>query len=440
MSRLASAVLLPPLFLLFASTLFLPVDGASKSVLWVEVKDYIGPSTVEMVDAAVQLASELRPAAILLTLDTFGGAVDSMFKIIETLQGSEVPTIGFVYPAGRQALSAGTYILMASDFAAMAPFTTIGSAQPVSGTTPVTDEKVINAFVEKLVALAVLHQRNVSQAARFITHNDNLLPDQALSRGVIEAIAETPQDLLRRADGVKVQTLRGVRVLDVADANVVKYEPSIRVLLLKILTDPLVSSLFISIGFLALILGLTSPGWGAEVAGTILLLLGLVGQGFNVNLAALILMALGAGMIVYEVYSPGLGAAGVAGIVSLGIGISLMVTQPPTPLLVSAEYVNAFIRIVGVSVTAAGVFFGILVYKVAKVTRKKRVLQPYPTGEGRAVDELGPGKEGFVVVGGEYWHARSAVSVAAGERIRVVRGEGRVLVVEPWERKAEGSE
>ncbi len=100
----------------------------------------------------------------MVALDTPGGSVDATLRIIESIQASEVPVIGYVYPQGRSAWSAGTIILLGTDYAAMAPFTTIGSAQPVLGKMPINDTKTINAITEKVVTLAELHNRNATQA------------------------------------------------------------------------------------------------------------------------------------------------------------------------------------------------------------------------------------------------------------------------------------
>jgi len=146
----------------------------------VDIKDFISSATSEHVASAVERASssnaEEEFSAIILALDTPGGALDATLDIIASIQESEVPVIGYVYPQGRSAWSAGTIILIGTDYAAMAPVTTIGSAQPVRGDTPVNDTKVINAVTEKAVSLAELHGRNATQASRFITHNDNLTP------------------------------------------------------------------------------------------------------------------------------------------------------------------------------------------------------------------------------------------------------------------------
>ncbi|MCX8191907.1 MAG: hypothetical protein N3F06_03780, partial [Nitrososphaerales archaeon] len=323
------------------------------------------------------------------------------------------------------------FILMATDLAAMAPYTTIGSSQPVMGTTPINDTKIINAYVKKIEVLAQLHGRNVTQAKRFITHNDNLSPEEALNRNVIELVAETIEDLLNKADGMKVRTLKGEKVLDTKNARVEVYDPSIRVQILKVLSDPIISSILIGVGFLALILGLSSPGWGAEVLGVILLLLGLVGQGLNVNLTAIALMAIGAALLLFEIYTPGFGIIGLGGIITLGIGMALMITQPALPSLIAPTYVDIFIKTVALVISAFGIFFAFILYKIIEVRKRKGVFEPYPKGEGRAIDDLGPTTIGYVIVEGEYWKAKSKIPINSGTKVRVVGVEDKVLVVEP---------
>ncbi len=405
---------------------------AEKQVLLVEVKDFISPAVAEHIESAIHYVnSKSSFNAIIITLDTYGGSADSMDKIIEHIQSSPVPVIGFVYPAGRKALSAGVFILMATDYAVMAPYTTIGSSQPVMGTTPINESKIINAYVKKIEVLAQLHKRNVTQAKRFITHNDNLSPEEALSRNVIEMIAETPEELLNKAHEAKVWTLRGEKVLDTKNARIEVYNPSIRVSILKILSDPIISSIMIGIGFLALILGLSSPGWGAEVLGVILLLLGLVGQGLNVNLTAIVLMVIGSMLLLFEIYTPGFGIIGLGGLITLGIGMALMITQPTLPLLISSLYIDIFIKTVALVISAFGIFFAFMLYKIVEARKMKRFIEPYPKGEGRAVDDLGPNTIGYVVVGGEYWKAKSKTPIKSGMRIRVIGIENKILIVEP---------
>ena len=433
------------LLVLFLSAISFPFvasqsEAADRKVLWVELNEPITAASAENVAAAVQEASIGRYNAILISLDTFGGSADSTFKIIDSMQSSSVPVISYVYPAGKQALSAGTIILMASDYAAMAPYSTIGSSQPVIGTEPTNESKFVNAIKEKLVALAELHGRNSTQVARFVTDNDNLTPEKALGNHVIEGIADSPEDLLTKAHGAKVRTLAGEVVLDTLDTQLVKYEPSIRVSLLRILSDPVVSTMFLSIGILALILGLSSPGFGAEVLGATLLILGLIGQGFNVNWAALALMGIGAGLLVFELHVHGFGVIGVGGVIVLVVGMALLVAQPVTPMLVPTSRTTEIITTLSLLLIPFAGLFGFLMYKAYKATKIKRVFSKYPIGKGRAIDDISPDKEGYVVIGGEYWKAKSSVHIKAGSTVKAVGDKSGILSVEPTKEQSDLSE
>jgi membrane-bound serine protease (ClpP class) len=408
----------------------IPVSAEGEKVLLVKIKDFISSATVEHMGSAVDIANE-ECSAILMILDTPGGSLDATLKIIEHIQRSDVPVIGYVYPSGKSAWSAGTILLLASDYAAMAPFTTIGSAQPVLGTQPINDTKIINALVEKVITLAQLHDRNATQATRFITHNDNLTPEEALDFNVIEAIANEPNELLMIADGSKVNTLHGEKILDTKGASIIIHEKSIRVIIMHLLSDPLLSTVMLTIGFFALIYGLTAPGFGGEIAGATLIILGLLGQGFDVNWVALALLATGTGLLIYELYNPGFDAMGIAGIIILLLGTSLMITQPVRPLLIPSENLGNMFIATAMIIAPLAAFLGFVTYKIWRIKGTKSLEFTYQDQYGVAIDPISKDKEGFVLVGGEYWKARSNHEIKKGEKIKIVNKKGSIVEVEP---------
>ena len=416
-------------------------QSAERQVLWVDVKDFISSATHEHISSAVARAADTSEGdftAIILALDTPGGSVDATLNIIESIQNSDVPVIGYVYPQGRSAWSAGTIILLATDYAAMAPFTTIGSAQPVQGDMPVTDTKIINAITEKVVTLAELHNRNATQATRFITHNDNLTPEGALQNNIIEAIAADPNELLRNAHNATVYTLAGPMVLDTDNVGIVVHEPSLRVALVDVLANPLVSTTLLTIGFFALIYGLTSPGFGAEIAGGAMIILALIGQGFDINWAAFALLAIGVGLLAYELYSPGFGALGIGGIIVLSIGTTLMITQPVRPLLITEEHLSNLALLSIVLVIPFGGFFGLITYKAWKAKTMKPTQFMFQGEEGIAIDPISSSTPGFVAVGGEYWRAKTVgeIEIGKGEKVRITGKEADLLIVEPLQKES----
>ena len=412
----------------------------SRTILWVDVKDFISSGTSEDISTALQSTSPAAGSsshtpfsAVILALDTPGGSLDATFDIIDSIQQSPVPVIGYVYPQGKSAWSAGTIILLATDYAAMAPVTTIGSAQPVQGTEPVNDTKVINAVAEKAVSLAELHERNVTQAARFITHNDNLTPEKAMERNVIEAVAANPQELLAVADGANVTTLNGQKILQTANAEIITHESSLRTQLVNFLSNPLIATTLMTIGFFALIYGIMSPGFGVEIAGAVFIILGLLGQGLDINWGAFALLALGIGLVAYELYSPGFGAIGIGGIVVVAIGTVFMITQPVRPLLVTEEHVGNLATLSIITIVPFAGLMGLITYKVWKVKKIKPQQFVLQSEEGVALDSISTNRIGFVMVGGEYWRAKSSRGedeINKGDKIKVVGKESDLLIVE----------
>ncbi|MEM1964795.1 MAG: nodulation protein NfeD [Candidatus Caldarchaeum sp.] len=414
-----------PAVLFFAA--ILAACAQQPAVLWIELNGYISPGTATYVEEAFAQASQY--SAVLITLDTLGGSADAMLKIVETIQRSPVPVIGYVYPAGGKALSAGTYILMATHYAAMAPGTLIGSAQPVSGGEPVTDSKVLNFFAEKMGTLAESQGRNRDEAVKIVLENKNFNPQRALEARLVEAVATDVEELLAKADGSVVKTFAGEKVLRVKGIPLIKKGPSMTASAVALLSDPLVSSLLITLGILTLLFGLTSPGWGGEVAGGLMILLGLVGQGLNINIAGALLAAIGAGLLLYELVSPGFGLAGVGGILALTIGIILLGGYSPAPAFVAQEWLTQFqTTVIAIAVFAAA-FLGFLAYK--SFTAQKKRPREWVSMHGRAVEDIKPGGVGYIVVDGEYWRATARRLVKEHERVRIVGREGGVFVVEP---------
>src|SRR5690348_12418929 len=119
--------------ILLASWVFGPAAGlrASDDGL-IKVKGAIGPATVGYISRAIDLAGTRHDQCLIIQLDTPGGSLDSTREIIQKFYASKTPIVVYVAPAGAWAGSAGCFITMAADIAAMAPSTSIGAAHPVS--------------------------------------------------------------------------------------------------------------------------------------------------------------------------------------------------------------------------------------------------------------------------------------------------------------------
>jgi len=184
----------------------------SGQVLAVEMQGTITPASDDILEAALLEGEAGGFQAVMLLLDTPGGGLTETQEILKMMEQSRLPVIGYVYPEGATAWSAGTLILMASDVAAMAPHTIIGSAQPVQlsptgETEPINESKTINAIVALIEEKAQAHGRNETAAGQFVTANLNLNAEQAEKWGVIEYVAPSIEELLRQIDGLQVKNV-----------------------------------------------------------------------------------------------------------------------------------------------------------------------------------------------------------------------------------------
>lgn len=402
--------------------LLLIVPAASADVLLVNVDDAITSAHYEMVKDALSVAHERGMQAIILQLHTPGGTVADTIKIAEEIGKSDVPVIGYVAPEGAYAWSAGTLLLVSTDVAAMSSHTVIGSAQPVSigisGSKPIEDSKTINALVALFSEKARMHGRNQSAVESFVRDNLNMNEKQALQSGVIEIVAENPEQLLAKIDGMQVKG----KTLATAGDSIIIYDSGLRISFLSFVTNPILSSIMLLVGIYSLIFGLHSPGMGAEIAGLILIIMAIIGLGFNINLAAVALIVLGVALLVSELTSHGFGALGVGGIISLVAGSILLAPVSYPEFLIASQAANVMLASVLLPSIIVGAFFGLAIYKVAKIRRKKPLFGDIKGESAMAVDSIGPKKTGFVRYRGELWEARSCEKIEKGQWV-VIEGK-----------------
>ena len=433
-----SLVLLAFLFI-FSSFSFI-VDAQSSNVLVVEITDTIDQSSVEILTESIQQAKNQNSQAIILLLDTPGGGLQQTFDIADMIHSSQIPVIGYVYPSGSAAWSAGTFILISTHIAAMADHTIIGSCQPVEvgieGTKVINDSKIINALVEWIKERANMYGRNETIAENFIRKNLNLNATLACEYGVVEFVSSSIDQLLDDIDGTNVTTSSGNITLHTKDAEKIMYSPSPKIQIMKMISNPILISLLLMLGIFALIFGISSPGFGAEVFGVIAILLSLIGSGFAISTLSIIFIIIGCLLLIIEIFAtPGFGVIGIGGIICLAIGsIFLVPSYPNREWLISMEYMETAIVISLVVIVLIAIFFVFLLYKVLQIRNKKRVIGVFIGEKARTIDRITPGEPGYVRFKGEYWQARSDTTIEQGTKVVIVDKDESVLIVKPKER------
>lgn len=402
---------------------------------------------VGRIDAAVHPASALylrkllrsaeadRAALVVVGLSTPGGLSTSMREMASAILLSRVPVATFVSPSGAQAASAGFFLLLAGDVAAMAPGTNTGAAHPV-GSEGQDLPKAMNEKAEQdarafLRSIAGQRGRNADKAETTVTKSASFTEKEAREAGLIDVVARDVPDLLTQIDGRKIQRDGVARqALSLAGARIEERPMSAVDKLFGVVSDPTVAALLFLAGIVGLYFELSNPGAILPgIVGGIALLLALYAFSvLPVNLAGLALILFAVLLFVAEVKvgSHGLLAAG--GAVGLVVGMLM---------LFSGQGDRAGYRVdLSVILPALGVTLLIVTVLTWNTVRLRR--RPVTTGtegligeEGRVVRGFeGPEGRGTVLVHGEYWEAEGALGASPGEAVRIVRVDDFRLRVE----------
>jgi membrane-bound serine protease (ClpP class) len=373
-------------------------------VLAVEFSNDINPVTEDYLNGEIDQANDDGYNAVVILMDTPGGLDSSMRNIIKQMLASKVPVIVYVYPPGSRDASAGVFITMASDVAAMAPETNIGSSTPIStggGNIPSDlKRKVINDAVAYIRALASEHGRNADWAEKAVRVASNLPAREALSMNVIDYVEPSLPALLDRIDGTRVEP-KGI-VLHTANAEIVTVKMSLWKRILDTIIDPNIIVLLLSLGTLGITVELFNPGLiFPGTLGAISLIVGLFGlQVLPVSAAGVLLMLLAAAFFAAEPFVMSHGALALAGASCFVVG-SLMLFDPAGP---------GYQVSLSVSLAIAGTFALLTIFAVGKIVQARR-RRPV-TGQEELVGQVGVVRKaldpaGLVFVHGELWQARS---------------------------------
>jgi len=401
-----------------------PVLAQGTSGVLVTVVD--GPITPVIADhlaAAVEQAVG-EEALLVVTLDTPGGLDTSMRDIVQTFLNAPVPIVVYVEPEGARAASAGTFITMAAHVAAMAPATSVGAATPVDLQGGEITDKIINDAVAFAISVAERRGRNVEFAESAVRDGTSITASQAVEDGVVDMVADDLDDLLSAIDGMTVEVLGEDVTLATAGAVPERYEMSTFRRILAQIADPNLAVLFLSIGTLAVVYEAANPGLGfAGVIGVILLLLGFFALSvLPVATAGVALLILAIALFIGEIFVPGIGVMAAGGTIALLLaGVFLFEGE----LQVSPPVLWPTALVMGVATTIAG--------RAALKARRR----PSTTGTATLIGKAGTvvnaeGVNGSVFLDGAWWSVRSSVGVLEpGEQARVVGIEGLELIVEP---------
>ncbi|MDJ0782637.1 MAG: nodulation protein NfeD [Desulfosarcinaceae bacterium] len=440
-------------------------DGTESSAgavaLVVQIRGPIGPATADFVSKAIGTAQSRSAALVVLTMDTPGGLSDSMRDIIHSILEAPLPVVGYVFPSGSRAASAGTYILYACHIAAMAPGTNLGAATPIQigGGLPLpgqnerpSDEsqepsdqgktrrdaltaKIVNDAAAYIRSLAQMRGRNAEWAERSVREGVSLAVADALAESVIDLVAADIADLLRQLDGRQVTVAGSTRTLKTDELRVETIEPDWRNRLLSVLTNPNIAFLLILAGIYGLFFEFANPGTiGPGVVGVICLMLGFYALNLlPINYAGLGLLILAIALMAAEAFSPSFGVLGTGGIIAFVLSATMLIDSGIPGFSISWPVI----------LTTAAMSAGLLIFLLGYVWRAQR--RPVTTG-GRAwigkaavvLEWSAESGSGYVRCGGERWRAAGPADLTPDEGVFVHGRSGLRLDVGRTAPKAKG--
>ena len=404
--------------------------GEPPTVVEINLDDIIEPVTAEYIKRGIDYANHTGAQAVLLELSTPGGLETSMRDIVKAIIQSHIPVITYVAPSGNRAASAGFFVLLSGDLAIMAPGTNTGAAHPVllngADIGKTMNAKIENDAAAYIRSITEKRGRNVQLAEAGVRQSKSYTDKEALDGHLIDGIENSPQDIFARFDGKTIQRFDGsTTTLHLKGAHILVYTMTTRERFLSHLADPNIAFILGALGALGLYVEFTHPGMVLPgVGGAIAIVLALYGfhmLPINYLGAVLIFLAFLLFALEVKVTSHGILAAG--GVVAMVVGSLILIDSPwPGAQIHLSTSLSVALPVAVICV--------ILLRAVVVANRQKAV-----TGGEGLIDSTGVARTdlaplGKVLVHGEIWDARAAASVRAGERIRVRRMDGLMLIVE----------
>lgn len=395
----------------------------------VQVQDTINPGVEDFLRYAIERSEEEGAECLIIHLDTPGGLMTSTRGIVQAILNSEVPVVVYVSPSGAQAASAGVFVTVAADIAAMAPGTNIGAAHPVSiggGEVPSTmDEKITNDTVAFARSIAAQRGRNGDWLEDSIRKSVSITAEEAYALNVIDLVADDLPALLKKLDGWETMRKGITRTLRTAGAEQRTILPGWQHQVLRSISNPNIAYILLMIGLAGLYFELSQPGaiFPGVIGGIALILALYALQTLPVNYAGILLILLAVLFFILEIKVTSHGMLSFAGVLALVLG-SLMLFRVPGYTIRLAW--SVFIPTVGV----ISAFF----VTVATLAFRAQVSKPQTGAEG-LLGMIGEVKQdlqpaGKIFVHGELWNAVSDQDLHVGEKVQVVAVENLRLKVE----------
>ncbi|MEO6837822.1 MAG: nodulation protein NfeD [Ginsengibacter sp.] len=417
--------------LFFIVILFLPSFSFAQKVISIDLNESINPSSAEYIEQGIEKAEKENAECLIINMNTPGGLLTSTRDIVTNIMQSKVPVIVYISPTGAHAGSAGMFITLAANIAAMAPGTNIGAAHPVTlegKMDAVMTEKVTNDASAFIRTIAEKRGRNIQWADDAVRNSVSITEQEALEKNVINIVAVSEKDLLKQIDGKQVQMGTVTKILHTSNATVENLEMGFFQKVLSRLSDPNIAYIIMMLGFFGLLFELFNPGAiFPGIVGVICLILAFYSMSsMPVNYAGLALIVFGIILYLLEIKIVSHGMLGIGGTVSVLLGSLFLIRSSPVDDFVSLSHTVIF------SVTTVtALFFLFLVTMGLRAQRAKPVSGANAMIGQTAVTLNALDPSGQVSVVGEIWQAVSLSDpIKANEKVIVKEIKELTLYVE----------
>lgn len=394
----------------------------------------IMPPMLDYIRRGIGAAEQRNAEVLVIELNSPGGSLDTMLEIIKEIRASEVPVVVYVYPRNAIAGSAGAMITLAGHASAMAPETSIGASTPIESTGEdlTTDANAKAREITKAAIRDYVRPRGeeaLAIAEAMVDEAKAVTASEALDANLIDFVVENVDDLLESLDGFTVQMNDGPRTLDTANAATEPFQMSLIEQLLLFLTNPNIVFTLLSLGLIAILIEISSPGgWVAGFLGVTALLVSLYGIGLlSVNWFGILFLVTAFVLFILDIKAPTHGALTAAGVASFIVGALVLFNSPGTP-----EFQRVSVPlVVGTGIAIGLMFVAILMFAL------RALHVPVSAGVESFVGKTGTATswreaDGQVQLQSELWTADLADGsdkIRKGDRVEVVEVKGLRLKV-----------
>ena len=393
------------------------------------VNGTIVPVVADYIDRGISRAERDGATVCIIELDTPGGLLDSTDRIVKSIMNADVPVVVYVTPKGAWAASAGTFITLSANIAAMTPGTTIGAAHPVSGggqEIPADEmQKIVEFSAKWMRTIAEERGRNMEEAELAVTESKSFTDTDALAANLINLRANSLDDLISQINGWSMTLASGRQVtIDTTDYGVTRNGMSDIQRFLQTISDPNIAYILLTLATIGLIVEISNPGLVFPgVAGGISLFLAFYSMGvLNAYWGGIALILLAVGLFIAEYFTHSFGLLTAGAVASLVFGSLILFSGTP-----EVQLDKRLIAGVTVGITAFAVF---VVSAIIRGQRRRKA-----TGAEGMIGTVAKARTpldptGTVLAEGELWAAASESGrVAPGEEVIISKVDGLKLWV-----------